>query len=274
MPVRRWVQRRRRVGNTHTLDVATPHPASRTRRRRNRRLPPTASRHLNTPHAHANPPRECAPARTHDGIRPACCSPADRSPVTSSAGSACGRGRAAGHTVAFATGEPKIGPARRGSKPSTPGPTRGSGTSGRPGFPASISWSATPNGTSSSPRSLPTSSLYLAPTTSIRSSTRGNPTSSSTKSPNSPGPRTWASPTTLSTEVGLAHRNDATIYAFVNIDVARGPVVIQIPPGAIVGLLDDFLGVAHVEGPNGETDGITDPHRFSPILTVVRSCRG
>jgi hypothetical protein len=34
--------------------------------------------------------------------------------------------------------------------------------------------------------------------------------------------------------------NDTTIYAVVNIDVARGPVVIDIPPGAIVGLLDDF----------------------------------
>jgi hypothetical protein len=34
--------------------------------------------------------------------------------------------------------------------------------------------------------------------------------------------------------------NDTTIYAVVNIDVAQGPVVIEIPPGAIVGLLDDF----------------------------------
>ena len=34
--------------------------------------------------------------------------------------------------------------------------------------------------------------------------------------------------------------NDTTIYAVVNIDVAQGPVVIDIPPGAIVGLLDDF----------------------------------
>jgi hypothetical protein len=34
--------------------------------------------------------------------------------------------------------------------------------------------------------------------------------------------------------------NETTIYAFVNIDVAQGPVVIEIPPGAIVGLLDDF----------------------------------
>jgi hypothetical protein len=34
--------------------------------------------------------------------------------------------------------------------------------------------------------------------------------------------------------------NDTTIYAFVNIDVGQGPVAIEIPPGAIVGLLDDF----------------------------------
>ncbi len=34
--------------------------------------------------------------------------------------------------------------------------------------------------------------------------------------------------------------NDTTIYAFVNIDVSQGPVAIEIPPGAIVGLMDDF----------------------------------
>jgi len=34
--------------------------------------------------------------------------------------------------------------------------------------------------------------------------------------------------------------NDTTIYAFVNIDLAQGPVVIEIPPGAIIGLLDDM----------------------------------
>jgi hypothetical protein len=34
--------------------------------------------------------------------------------------------------------------------------------------------------------------------------------------------------------------NDTTIYSVINIDVAQGPVVIDIPPGAIVGLLDDF----------------------------------
>ncbi|KRE23513.1 DUF1254 domain-containing protein [Agromyces sp. Soil535] len=34
--------------------------------------------------------------------------------------------------------------------------------------------------------------------------------------------------------------NDTTIYAFVNFDLSEGPVVIEIPPGAIVGLVDDF----------------------------------
>ena len=34
--------------------------------------------------------------------------------------------------------------------------------------------------------------------------------------------------------------NDTTIYAFVNIDLSQGPVVVEIPPGAVVGLLDDF----------------------------------
>lgn len=34
--------------------------------------------------------------------------------------------------------------------------------------------------------------------------------------------------------------NDTTIYAFVNFDLSKGPVVIEIPPGAIVGLVDDF----------------------------------
>jgi hypothetical protein len=52
--------------------------------------------------------------------------------------------------------------------------------------------------------------------------------------------------------------NDTTIYAFANIDLAQGPVVIEIPPGAIVGLMDDFwqswvtdVGVPGPDGPNG-----------------------
>ena len=60
--------------------------------------------------------------------------------------------------------------------------------------------------------------------------------------------RTWAWTTTI---LGIADNfvdpksvwltaNDTTIYAFVNIDLTEGPVAIEIPPGAIVGLLDDF----------------------------------
>ena len=53
--------------------------------------------------------------------------------------------------------------------------------------------------------------------------------------------------------------NDTTIYAFVNIDVAQGPVVIEIPPGAIVGLMDDFwqrsLADVGLPGPDGDKGG-------------------
>ena len=34
--------------------------------------------------------------------------------------------------------------------------------------------------------------------------------------------------------------NDTTIYAFVDIDLTEEPIAIEIPPGAIVGLLNDF----------------------------------
>jgi hypothetical protein len=53
--------------------------------------------------------------------------------------------------------------------------------------------------------------------------------------------------------------NDTTIYGVVNIDVARGPVVIEIPPGAIVGLLDDFwqrsLADVGLPGPDAGNGG-------------------
>ena len=53
--------------------------------------------------------------------------------------------------------------------------------------------------------------------------------------------------------------NDTTIYAYTNVDLGKaGPVVIEIPPGAIVGILDDFwqrsltdLGVPGPDGPKG-----------------------
>ena len=53
--------------------------------------------------------------------------------------------------------------------------------------------------------------------------------------------------------------NDTTIYAFVNLDVAEGPIVIDIPPGAIVGLLDDFwqrsLADVGLPGPDAGNGG-------------------
>ena len=53
--------------------------------------------------------------------------------------------------------------------------------------------------------------------------------------------------------------NDTTIYALTNVDLGKsGPIVVEIPPGAIVGILDDFwqrsltdLGVPGPDGPNG-----------------------
>ena len=53
--------------------------------------------------------------------------------------------------------------------------------------------------------------------------------------------------------------NDTTIYAFVNLDVGEEPVVIEIAPGAIVGLLDDFWQRSLVDvglpGPYGDKGG-------------------
>jgi hypothetical protein len=53
--------------------------------------------------------------------------------------------------------------------------------------------------------------------------------------------------------------NDTTIYAYTNVDLGKsGPVVVEIPPGAIVGILDDFwqrsiadLGLPGPDGPKG-----------------------
>jgi hypothetical protein len=54
--------------------------------------------------------------------------------------------------------------------------------------------------------------------------------------------------------------NDTTIYAAVNIDLGKqGPVVIDIPPGAIVGLIDDFwqrsIADVGLPGPDGANGG-------------------
>ncbi len=125
------------------------------------------------PRADANRPRDRASARIARWRRPGCCSRADRSLATSSRScrSRSRRGQRDTRSRSRPASRTPVGPARPGSTPSTPVPTKGSDRSGRPGFPASISWWATPNGTSSSPRSSPTSSSCHAPTTSIRPST-------------------------------------------------------------------------------------------------------
>jgi hypothetical protein len=54
--------------------------------------------------------------------------------------------------------------------------------------------------------------------------------------------------------------NDTTIYAVANIDLAQaGPVVIEVPPGAMVGIIDDFwqrsITDVGLPGPDGDKGG-------------------
>ena len=54
--------------------------------------------------------------------------------------------------------------------------------------------------------------------------------------------------------------NDTTIYAYTNVDLGKsGPIVIDVPPGRIVGLIDDFWQRAIVDvglpGPYGDKGG-------------------
>ena len=54
--------------------------------------------------------------------------------------------------------------------------------------------------------------------------------------------------------------NDTTIYALTNVDLGKsGPVVVEIPPGAIVGMIDDFwqrsIADVGLPGPDGERAG-------------------
>jgi hypothetical protein len=54
--------------------------------------------------------------------------------------------------------------------------------------------------------------------------------------------------------------NDTTIYALANVDLGKsGPVVVEIPPGAIVGLIDDFwqrsIADVGLPGPDGAKGG-------------------
>ena len=53
--------------------------------------------------------------------------------------------------------------------------------------------------------------------------------------------------------------NDTTIYSCVNVDLGKsGPLVVEVPPGAIVGMIDDFwqrsvidVGLHGPDGPKG-----------------------
>ena len=54
--------------------------------------------------------------------------------------------------------------------------------------------------------------------------------------------------------------NDTTIYGATNIDLGKdGPVVVEIPPGPIVGLIDDFwqksISDVGLPGPDGDKGG-------------------
>jgi pentatricopeptide repeat protein len=54
--------------------------------------------------------------------------------------------------------------------------------------------------------------------------------------------------------------NDTTVYAFANADLGKtGPIVVEVPPGFIVGLIDDFWQRAIVDlgmpGPDGDKGG-------------------
>jgi hypothetical protein len=54
--------------------------------------------------------------------------------------------------------------------------------------------------------------------------------------------------------------NDTTVYAFTNVDLGKhGPIVVDVPPGAIVGLIDDFwqrsIADVGLPGPDGDKGG-------------------
>ncbi len=54
--------------------------------------------------------------------------------------------------------------------------------------------------------------------------------------------------------------NDTTVYAMANVDLGKqGPVVVDVPPGAIVGLIDDFwqrsISDLGLPGPDGDKGG-------------------
>jgi len=58
----------------------------------------------------------------------------------------------------------------------------------------------------------------------------------------------------------LLTANDSTVYALTNLDLGKfGPMVVEVPPGAIVGLIDDFwqrsLTDLGLPGPDGDKGG-------------------
>jgi hypothetical protein len=53
--------------------------------------------------------------------------------------------------------------------------------------------------------------------------------------------------------------NDTTIYALANVDLGKGPVVLELPPGPIVGMIEDFWQRSSIDvglpGPDGGKGG-------------------
>lgn len=71
-----------------------------------------------------------------------------------------------------------------------------------------------------------------------------------------------------------AHVSFESIRLTLKLDVAQGPVLIDIPPGAIVGLLDDFWQRSLVDvGPPGSNAGNADSHNLLVRCIINRSTR-
>ena len=78
--------------------------------------------------------------------------------------------------------------------------------------------------------------------------------------------------------------NDTTVYALTNVDLGKaGPVVVEIPPGAIVGLIDDFwqrsITDLGLPGPDGDKGGkfLLLPPGYTgevPQIRLPRPARG
>jgi len=77
--------------------------------------------------------------------------------------------------------------------------------------------------------------------------------------------------------------NDTTIYAYATVDLGKsGPVVVEIPPGAIVGILDDFwqrsISDVGLPGPDGAKGGkfllLPPGYKGAVPLTVYHVLQG